>query len=241
MSARGQTKEKAEPEESGSSLVAGAEPPDVSDALVLMAKGDLMTVSGSKALQLRAKFELTSEKAGELAVGKAVHVLEQKMTDDGKTRMCVAAEADMTILGWLTGSAADGKKNIKAIGRPVLQVIAAKPLLARYACDLASDKTAELQPDSYVQIIESQKMPDGSYRFGYALEGKDKIKAWVTGITKEGMPNVEIIPGRRVASKESKPDGEGTDEKTIQKKGMGPRTTALCLHLLQRMSGAAIS
>jgi hypothetical protein len=122
--------------ESESSLIAGSEPADPAEMVMTISTGELMEVLGGKGLQLRAKFELISEKVGELPPGKAVHVVEQKMTEDGKTRMAVIAEGDMSILGWLTGSAADGKKNLKVVGRPVLQVVAAKALVARAECDL---------------------------------------------------------------------------------------------------------
>ena len=198
MSARN-TKDKEDPKDaiSESSLVAGDDPADVAEALMTIATGELMEVAGSKALQLRAKFELTSVKAGELPPGKAVSVMEQKMTEDGKTRMAVIAEGETSFLGWLTGSAADNKKNLKAVARPILQMIAAKPLVARASCDLTSDKAGDLAPDAYVHIVESKKMSDGAYRVSYALEGKDEIKGWVTAITKDGQNNLDIVPGRR--------------------------------------------
>lgn len=206
MSARGPSKQDVQngehKKESASNLAAGREPPDVALAMMTCSQTMLYEVAGSKALQLRTEFELTSDKAGELAIGRYVHVLEQKMTDDGKTRMAVMAEADTTILGWLTGSSADGKKNLKVVGRPVLQVTAAKPLVARAACDLASEKASELAPDAYVHVMEYKKMSDGAYRVGYAMEGKEKIKAWVTAISKDGVSNLEIIAGRRGGTKE---------------------------------------
>jgi hypothetical protein len=177
-----------------------------------MATGELWVVSGTKPLQLRAKFELDSDKAGELDLKSVVHIHEQKMTEDGKTRMCVSSEAETIVLGWLTGSTVDGTKNLKSIGRPVLQVVASKPLVARVSADLTSDKAGELQPDSYIVVLESRKMSDGSHRIGYAVEGKEKIEAWITGITNKGDRNVEIIPGRRAAILKGQPEVEKRKE-----------------------------
>jgi vacuolar protein 8 len=210
-SARGKG-EAEEPKQSVSVLTAGVEPPNVSEAFMTMATGELWVVSGTKPLQLRAKFELDSDKAGELDLKSVVHIHEQKMTEDGKTRMCVSSEAETIVLGWLTGSTVDGTKNLKSIGRPVLQVVASKPLVARVSADLTSDKAGELQPDSYIVVLESRKMTDGSHRIGYAVEGKEMIEAWITGITNKGDRNVEIIPGRRAAILKSQPEVEKRKE-----------------------------
>jgi len=210
-SARGKG-EAEEPKQSVSVLTAGVEPPNVSEAFMTMATGELWVVSGTKPLQLRAKFELDSDKAGELDLKSVVHIHEQKMTEDGKTRMCVSSEAETIVLGWLTGSTVDGTKNLKSFGRPVLQVVASKPLVARVSADLTSDKAGELQPDSYIVVLESRKMSDGSHRIGYAVEGKEMIEAWITGITNKGDRNVEIIPGRRAAILKSQPEVEKRKE-----------------------------
>jgi vacuolar protein 8 len=210
-SARGKG-EAEEPKQSVSVLTAGVEPPNVSEALMTMATGELWVVSGTKPLQLRAKFELDSDKAGELDLKSVVHIHEQKMTEDGKTRMCVSSEAETIVLGWLTGSTVDGTKNLKSIGRPVLQVVASKPLVARVSADLTSDKAGELQPDAYIVVLESRKMSDGSHRIGYAVEGKEKIEAWITGITNKGDRNVDIIPGRRAAILKGQPEVEKRKE-----------------------------
>ena len=205
--------EAEEHKQSASVLTAGVDPPNVSEALMTMATGELWVVSGTKPLQLRTKFELDSEKAGELDLKSVVHIHEQKMTEDGKTRMCVSSEAETIVLGWLTGSTVDGTKNLKSIGRPVLQVVASKPLVARVSADLTSDKAGELQPDSYIVVLESRKMSDGSQRIGYAMEGKEKIEAWITGITNKGDRNVEIIPGRHAAIIKGQPEAEAEANK----------------------------
>jgi len=75
-STRGKKKKKADAGSGGSPLAPIAEGSKPSSALMLCAISPLMEAAGSKGLQLRAEFDLTSDKAGELPSGSTVHVVE---------------------------------------------------------------------------------------------------------------------------------------------------------------------
>jgi len=183
-------------------------------------------VAGSKPLQLRAGFDLATEKAGDLPPKKAVHILEERMTDDGKTRMCVSAEGSITPLGWVTGKAADNKSNLKEAGRAVMQVVAAKALVAREHFDLTSPKVKDLAAGAYVHVMEARPTSDGAQRIAFAMEGKDVVKGWVTAISKDGALNLDVAiaearrttPLAETASPEKekaeKPEGKEDEDET---------------------------
>lgn len=168
-------------------------PRDPTTTLLHIIKGTVFEVMGSsKPLQLRAGFDLTSEKAGELPPKRAVHIIDERMTDDGKTRMCVAAEGTCIAMGWITGRSADNKTNLKEVGRAVMEVTAAKALTAREDFDLTSPKVKDLPAGAHVHAIDVRQTGDGAHRIAFAMEGKDAVKGWVTAITKEGALNLNI-------------------------------------------------
>ena len=215
-------------------------PADPATMMMRMATKKVLEVAGGKALQLRLGFDLSSDKAGELPPKKAFHVLEERMTDDGKTRMAVAAEGGLVPLGWITGAAADGKRNTKEVGMAVMQVIAAKPLAARESFELTSPKVKELGCGVYIHVTEHQLTHEGAHRIAYAFEGKDQVKGWVTAIGKDGALNLTlgVVEARRTSSfgdtgapssspnKESrnKEDDDKEDEGTSFAKGAAEST-----------------
>ena len=163
--------------------------------LLTLAKSPLMKVTAAKPCQLRAECELTSDKAGEVASGVTVHVVEQRQTADGATRMAVVPEGQHAIIGWLTGVTKDGKKNLDDLGRPVCVVSAAKALAAREAFELTSGKAGELPVGGSFHVCEVRETADGAQRIAYAPEGSDDVKGWVTAITKDGTVNVALKSG----------------------------------------------
>ena len=166
---------------------------DPATVLMQVATNEVMeVVATTKPLQLRAGFDLNTEKVGELLPKKAIHIIEERMTDDGKTRMCVAAEGSIQPLGWVTGRSADNKSNLREVGRPVMEVIASKSLVARENFDTASKKVTDLASGAYVHLLEARQTTDGAYRIAYAMEGRDAIKGWVTAIAKTGELNLSI-------------------------------------------------
>ena len=70
-------------------------------------------VTAAKPLAAREAFELTSGKAGELAVGAFFHVLEVRETADGAQRVAYAAEGTETVQGWVTLITKDGTENLR--------------------------------------------------------------------------------------------------------------------------------
>ena len=196
---------------SAGGLASIAEDTRSSNPMLLCAISPLVEVAGTKPLQLRAEFDLSSEKAGELASGMHVHVIEQRPTPDGAIRMAIAPEGTSTLLGWLTGISKDGKKNVAEIGRPVLEVAAAKPLAARDAFELTSGKAGELAVGAFVHVIEARATADGAWRIGYASEGTEYVKAWVTAVTKDGVENLAMRVGRRAAGAEQTGGGGGAN------------------------------
>ena len=169
------------------------EPSGVSQPLLQMACATIMEVVSAKPCQLRAEFELTSDKAGEVAGGTVVYVIEQRQTADGAMRMSIVPEGQTSSIGWLTGITKDGKKNVQELGRPVLEVIAAKPLAARAAFELTSGKAGEVACKALIHVLEARATADGAFRVAYALEGSDATKGWVTGVTKDGTVNLQLV------------------------------------------------
>lgn len=193
LTARGSAANVADDGAGGGDVEEPEAPRDPLETLVTIVTKEVMqVVANSKPLQLRSGFDISSEKAGELLARKAVHIIEERMTDDGKTRMCVSAEGSVKPLGWITGRSADNKSNLKEAGHAVMQVIAAKALVAREGLDLASPKVKDLAAGAYVHVKEIEKTFDGAYRIGYAMEGKDVIKGWVTAISKDGALNLNV-------------------------------------------------
>jgi len=138
------------------------------------------------------------------------------MTDDGKTRMCVAPEGGITPLGWITGRAADNKSNLKEAGRAVMHVVAPKALVAREGFDLTTPKVKDLAAGAYVHVMETRQTSDGAYRVAFAMEGKDVVKGWVTAISKDGALNlnIDIAESRRATPIST---GSTTEKEKIQK------------------------
>lgn len=231
-SARGSVTQPGSPDDGLASGQSGAAvesepwvpPVDAATFLMRIATRAVVEVKGEKPLQLRAGFDLGSEKAGELVPKRSVHVLEERMTDDGKTRMCVALEGSLKPLGWVTGSAADGKKNIKEAGRPVMNVVAPKALVAREEFDLASPKVKELASGTTVHVLETRKTSDGAHRISYAFEGKDVLKGWVTAIAKDGALNlnIDVAEARRVTMMVPSSSPERLEEKEEDKDELSP-------------------
>ena len=165
----------------------------VSLPLLQLACGTVMEVVSAKPCQLRAEFELTSDKAGEVAGGTVVYVLEQRQTADGATRMSIVPEGQTASIGWLTGITKDGKKNLSELGRPVLEVIAAKPLAARAAFELTSDKAGEVACKALIHVLDARETADGAIRVAYCAEGASAVKGWVTAVTKDGTINLALV------------------------------------------------
>ena len=170
---------------------ASSSPP--SHPLLHFACGTVWEVVSAKPCQLRADFELTSDKAGEVAGGTIVYVLDQRPTPDGATRMSVCPEGQSASIGWLTGITKDGKKNLQQLGRPVCEVIAAKPLAARAAFELTSAKAGEVACKAMIHVLEAKETADGAHRVAYASAGSDSPKGWVTAITKDGTVNLSLV------------------------------------------------
>lgn len=190
-------KKKKKEEAFASSLAPIAEGPKAGSALLLCATSPLMEAAGSKGLALRAEADLTSDKAGELPSGSTVHVVETRPTADGAIRMAVVPEGTTAVIGWLTGITKDGKKNLNDIGRPVMEVVAAKALAAREAFELTSGKAGELPVGAFVHLLEARETADGASRVAFAPEGTETVKGWVTAITKDGVENFALAKGRR--------------------------------------------
>ena len=173
-------------------LVEEAESSTVTLPLLQLASGTVMEVTSAKC-QLRAEFELTSDKAGEVAAGMVVYVVEQRPTADGATRMSIVPEGQTASIGWLTGITKDGKRNLTELGRPVLEVVAPKPLAARAQFELTSGKAGEVACKALIHVLDARETADGAFRVAYALEGGSAIKGWVTAVTKDGTENVVLV------------------------------------------------
>lgn len=139
-------------------------------SILTIATSTLFDVVSAKACQLRADFDLASDKAGEVPAGSVVHIIEQRPTPDGAMRMAVVPEGQTAVIGWLTGVTKDGKKNLSEIGRTVCEVTAAKALAARDAFELTSGKAGELAVGVYFHVMEARETADGAHRVAYALE-----------------------------------------------------------------------
>ena len=75
----------------------------------------------------------------------------------------------------------------------MMQVIAAKALVARKGFDLASDKVKDLAAGAFVHVMETAQTSDGAHRIGFAYEGEDRIAGWVTAISKDGALNLNVV------------------------------------------------
>merc|ERR1712232_68726 len=89
----------------------------------------------------------------------------------------------LLVIGRLTGVTKDGKKNLHDVGRPVVEVVAAKAL-AREAFELTLDKAGEVSVGAFVHLLEMRETRDGRLRVAFAPEGGATIKGCVTAVTK---------------------------------------------------------
>jgi hypothetical protein len=72
----------------------------------------VLQVIAAKPLAARDAFDLTSGKAGELAVNAFVHAFEARATADGAWRIGYAPEGASTIKAWVTAVTKDGTENL---------------------------------------------------------------------------------------------------------------------------------
>ena len=219
-------KKKAVPETPEPLPTLAEEPDGLAGApLLSLAIGQMMECVSAKACQLRAEFDLTSDKAGELPAAAVVHVIEQRPTADGAVRMNVVPQGQLTSIGWLTGVTKDGKKNMSVLGRPVLEVIAAKALAAREAFALTSGKAGELAVGAFVHLLEAKQTADGAYRVSYAMEGTETVRGWVTAITKDGNANFALVKDYRAHKASDAAGGGSSSDDPAAPTGATPRAS----------------
>ena len=106
-------------------------------------------VSASKPPLVRAAFETSSHKVGELAAGTRIHVLEVRDQPDGSKRAAIALEGTQRLYGWLTSVTKEGADNVRPSSHCNAGVVAADhAAIEAAAAAVATGPSAHSKADS---------------------------------------------------------------------------------------------
>jgi len=92
--------------------------------------------------------------------------------------------------------------SLSTVQKHYFVVTSDKPLIARAACALQSDKTSlDLREGKVIEVTEAATMPDGSVRVHAAVEAEaGQRRGWVTALTKDGRSNLVPADDQEIES-----------------------------------------